>query len=151
MDPWAQHLVAPVVVGVVMLLGQWWIQPKIAEAEAKKRERQTMKRDAFVQAMALVDQHLNAQRELHKFFEGHVASGTPVSSATVNQMISAVYLLADNPSIPLVVCELFGDKLGGDVLVKRGELVNAMRLELYATMELQKPEEIPFYLNRQAG
>jgi len=147
---WFQYLIAPAVVGIVTLLGQRFIQPRIALASNRALQRQEMKKAVFVQALAVLDQYLNAQLNLKDFggdFEGHVPlPGVP--TPTMNAVLSSTYLLADDQRIPKLLLKLLGPELDGTLLVTRGELINAMRRELHSHMEAAPAEKVPFYVNK---
>src|ERR1039457_4148319 len=51
-----EYLVAPIVVGLVVLVGQFVLQPKIAQRQEALTERWKAKRDCYVKAMNLVNQ-----------------------------------------------------------------------------------------------
>lgn len=57
---WVQYLLSPVIVGCIMLLGQSWLQPIIAEKTRAKTERWEAKREVFINTIALVDKEFGA-------------------------------------------------------------------------------------------
>jgi len=109
------------------------------------------KRDVFVEAIQLVDKHINAQENLRNFggmFAGHIPLDH-VPTEDINRVLSQLVMLsASNEEIVTTFTDFFGETIGGDILVKRGSFVNLLQKDLYKKKTTLLPERIPFYVNK---
>lgn len=149
---WGEHLVAPLVVGIVVLLGQSLLQPWVSGKIHASTERWNAKRSAFSQALAVVDKQLAA----HPFDVGPDAAKVPVQAATepdpseINSAYDNLVLVADNRDIIDAYLGCFGAREGQTTVWhnERVRLWGLMRAELgFKPIDL-KPEDVRFWVKK---
>jgi hypothetical protein len=149
---WIVHLVAPLVVGIIVLLGQSLLQPWVSETIHARTERWNAKRSAFAQALAVVNKQLAA----HPFNVGPDTANGPVQAAMepdpseINSAYDNLVLLADNRDIVDAFLGCFGAREGQTMVWhnERVRLWGLMRAELgFKPIDL-KPEDVRFWVKK---
>lgn len=149
---WKQYLLAPLVVGVIVLIGQSLLQPIVAEKVKARTERWAAKRDAFLDALLVVDKQLAA----YPPNIGPDAPKDPIQKATppepdeINRAYAKLVLYADDRGIIDAFPGCFGARAGQSVVwhEERVRLFRLMRSELGFKSINLTPEDIRFWVKK---
>ncbi len=147
-----EYFIAPSVVALLVLSAQYFVFPRLEREKTKAVELFKHQKDTFGRVIELVDQCINSQNLQmldQEKFRGHRPTSHP-DMQEVNRIYSQLILLAGDQTIPKAFIDFFGPTIGGDVLVKRGELILSLRNELYDRKMALSPEEVGFYYNTNA-
>jgi hypothetical protein len=146
-----QYLVAPGVVALIVIVAQYFLLPKIESEKARATQLFQHKREVCLDAIRLVDKHINAQNlsGLDGMFQGH-KPGVHVPTDEINSVLAQLILsITDEKDIPNKFVNFFGPTIAGDVLVKRGEFILSLRREIYNKKYCDlSADKIGFYYNR---
>jgi hypothetical protein len=135
-------IVTGIVVGVIMLMAQLFITPKIERDKLVAQEQWKAKRIAFSEAISLVDQHFSAGNwtgpDVPKKQTPTVEKPSPLE---INRVYSELMLLSEDIKIPKAYITFFNT---GGSAGTRGEFIIMLRKELFKSEISIKPEDIPF-------
>lgn len=151
-DSWKSNLIAPLVVGIIVLLGQSLLQPYVAEKVQSKTQRWDAKREAFISALSVVDQQFAA----HPFTLGPdianepALSGAEPSAEALNTAYRALVLYANDRRIIDAYIGCLGVRKGQDQVwhQERIQLVELMRKELGFDALNLKPDDVRFFVGK---
>lgn len=95
---WFVHLIEPIVVGIVVLSGQFLIQPLIAEKQQSRTERWNEKRRTLLNAMELIRRQFQSRQMSTKAGETTPPSELeePPSAEQINNIYSQLLLVVKN-------------------------------------------------------
>ncbi len=143
--PILEHLIGPAVVGLVVLVGQFFLHPLTAAIEARQSDLLERKQTTYLEALDLVDK-----------FYGSLSwkdqAGNPMNSnrgpkptrEDVNHCLSRLLLVQDDDAIAQKFLQCFGHGEKSQVSpIFKNELVNLMRKDLFRTKAATSP--MPFY------
>ena len=95
-----EYLVAPIIVGLVVLVGQFVLQPKIAQRQEALTERWKAKRDCYIKAMNLVNQKFASMKwEGKDAAKIEYAKSNPPIAEEVNECYDELLLFSENKEI----------------------------------------------------
>ena len=144
-----EKLIAPIIVGVVVLLGQWLIQPMIGEATSQKVELLNTKQVVYLDALKLLDR-------LYLSFSWEDEIGKPTNPKLgerpkceeFNQCFARLLLVEDNKAVSdqfLCCCGYTYTNISGTY---RKDLINLMRRDLYGRTHKDLVDaKSPFFLD----
>ena len=135
------HLVSPTVVGLIVVIAQFFIQPLMQERVTSKSELWLQKRELYVRTMSLIDNKYDS------LIFGNIK---PISIAPTSQEMNEVYrellLVSDDEN---VITEFgnFMDNSRTDYNspYKRGEFIIRLRKDLGESIVSLKPDAIPYF------
>jgi|GEM_PF-2423115 len=145
--PFLQHLIGPAIVGIIVLIGQYFINPVIADKEAKSDELQRSKQEVYLAAVDLVDRfYLSLPWKTTDGQAMNPKLGLRPEREEINQCFAKI-ILVENDN---VVSDAFLRCLGhsserGFSVAFRDALINAMRHDLYATKPIALKESPLFF------
>lgn len=137
-----QHLIAPVIVGVVVICGQFVVQPSIQERVASRTDLSMQKRELYIDALALVDKKYDSLS-----WPNASAPGAAPTDAEINKIYRELLLVADDAAIIRMFRE-FMDTSSDDgyhSAANRGEFLLLMRSDLNQPSTNLAPGEIPYF------
>jgi hypothetical protein len=134
-----------VVVGLIVLVAQLLIIPRMEKAKLIVQEHWKSKRDALLEAIRLIDRFLStanwkgidAPNDL-------VPSMDKPSGREINDVFSKLLLVAENSEIPNRFYK-FSAKGHDSFPATRGEFILLLREELFKAQTRIKPEEVPYF------
>jgi hypothetical protein len=144
--PYLQHIIGPIVVGIVVLIGQFIINPIIAHKEAQRSELLKAKQEAYLEAVDLVDKFyvsLSWKNSGGQPTNGKI--GPKPTREEFNQCLARLLLVEDNVAISDQFIQCFG---GSNQIVSpvfRTDLINLMRKDLFESEKLESKSPSPFY------
>ena len=104
-----EYLVAPIVVGLVVLVGQFVLQPKIAQRQEALTERWKAKRNCYVKAKNLVNQKFASMKwEGKDAVNVEYAKSSPPIAEEVNKCYDELLLFSENKEIIRSYLACFG-------------------------------------------
>jgi hypothetical protein len=102
-----REILVGIVVGIAVLVGQYFIQPRITEQETIRNFRLDEKRESYFQAITLVDQ-LWGSITWEKDGKASPAKKTiPPSANVVNDCAAKLYLVSNDKEVPIAFMSLF--------------------------------------------
>lgn len=122
-----------IVVAVITLLAQLWLQPTIIERQLRKTEQLTAKKEAYVQAMTLVNQLWSAitwVRGDSKWFNAGLAPDVNL----INECHARLLLVTGDPRLPDTFLDMFDKAYAKDGRLRGNDrvlFVNRLRQDLY--------------------
>ena len=124
-----EYLVAPIVVGLVVLIGQFFLQPVTAQRQAMLIERWQAKRNSYIQAVNMVNQKY-ASMEWHgpDAVTEEYKKGNPPTAEAINQCYSELLLYSENKEILRTYLACFG------ILPEMNPIQQAYRIKLLELM-----------------
>ncbi|OYD13990.1 hypothetical protein CH333_09270 [candidate division WOR-3 bacterium JGI_Cruoil_03_44_89] len=142
-----EKLIIPVIVGLVVLLGQFFIQPRIAKRTVQQQEHWNAKQVAYNRAIKLVNQRFGSA----KWTGPAVPSNyTPFSTRPVLKELNNCYtelcLVAENREIPKLFGKIF---LQTSSAADRGELISLMRRDLYGASTAIPSDSVIWFFNEK--
>ena len=148
----SQYFIAPLVVGIVVLLGQSLVQPYVAEKVNANTKRWDAKQATFLEALLIVDQQLTA----YPFDVGPdvpnipIQKGAPPDANEINKAYEKLILFAKDRNIIEAFLGCFGARPGQNVVWHddRVKLMQLMRKELgFDTLDINN-EDIKFWIKK---
>lgn len=143
-----EKLIAPIIVGVVFLLGQWFIQPMIGEATSRKVELFNAKKVVYLDALELIDR-------LYLSFQWMDNTGNPINPILgerpkreeFNKCFAKLILVENNKAVSdqFLRCVGYTDKTISDTY--RKDFINLMRRDLYGGTRKDLDAIVPIFLN----
>src|SRR5690349_9886945 len=103
-----QYFVSPIVVGFVVLLGQLFVQPYIAERSLARQELWRSKFNAYVEAIEVVNQKFLSLDWKAPGVTSTYTRGEPPTDEKVNNAYAKLALLAGDPKVPHAYLACFG-------------------------------------------
>jgi len=147
--PYLQHLVGPtvtgVVVGIIVLVGQFVTNPIIAHKETQRAELQRAKQEMYLAAVELVNKfYLSIP---WKTTDGQATNrqlGIRPTREEINQCLAKLMLVEDDDDVSETFLRCFGlSSERGYSVAFRDAMINQMRRDLYATKPITFKES-PF-------
>ena len=148
--PYLQHLIGPtatgILVGIIVLVGQFFINPVIAHKEAQRAELQRAKQEVYLAAVDLVDRfYLSLPWKTTDGQAMNLQLGLRPSREEINQCYAKLILVEDDNSVSDAFLSCFGHgSVQGFSVAFRDAMVNQMRRDLYATNPITTKES-PFF------
>jgi len=92
-----ESLIVPVVVAIIMLIGQFFLHPIIQEKITSKSELWLEKKEAFTDAINIVAKQFNSDLvETDK----HIPTKDKPTLEEINNILSQLYMFSENDEIP---------------------------------------------------
>lgn len=133
-------VVTGLVVGVVMLVGQYFIDPLRERKRLKLQEEWMAKKAAFSYAVEMMDRQLAAAGwEGESVPEGYKPFGSAPSRVEINSANAMLVLSADSIEIPIKFVAFFA---GNSYPASRGEFLIMLRKELFGRNSGIKAEKV---------
>lgn len=147
-----KDFVSPIIVGIFVLLGQFFIQPIIAERSLSKQELWKSKYDTYLIAIKLVDREFVNMRwpksaELPDGYEPDGDLGA-ASREEINNVYAKLCLLSNDSNIPKRFMKCFGFYEKEISIGYRPELIAAFRNDLGSSRIDIRPEDLKFVIKR---
>src|SRR5688572_1494305 len=143
---WFEHLIGPLAVGLIVLAGQFFLQPMIAFKEHSKTHHWEAKRDCYVKCINLVNKKFLSLMWLGEDAKLPYPLGTPPTAEEVNQCYAELSLFSENHDALKLFIRCFGQSL--DKTIKqddRIQLIHALRKDLGFNQIVINPEDVkPF-------
>ena len=149
-----ENLMAPLIVGIVVLIGQSVLQPWASERLHANTERWNAKRAAFIQALAVVDKQFASRR-----FEGPdapkdaIVLGKEPDPSEINSVYNNLVLMSDHRDIVDAFLGCLGMRKEQSYVGhnERINLIQLMRRELgFNNIDLT-PNDVRFWMLKQGG
>ena len=148
-SPWLQHIVGPIVVGLVVLLGQFFIQPKITERGQARTEHWEAKRESYVKCLNLVN-----KKFLSITWQGKDgvdttphSLGAPPTIEEANQCYAELSLFTTDTEVLSLFIKCFGESTDRKVEQQdRIRLIQAMRKDLGFEQMQFNPELVKLFV-----
>ncbi len=145
-----QYFIAPLIVGIVILLGQSLVQPYVAEKINAKTKRWDAKQNAFLEALLVVDQQITA----YPFNIGPdvpntpAQKGEPPNANDINKAYEKLILFAEDRNIVEAFLGCFGARPGQKFVwhEDRVRLMQLMRKELGFDQIDINNEDVKFWI-----
>lgn len=132
-NPWLQYLLFPIVVGLVVLLGQFLIQPRIAARQHLDKTRWDARREVYAKALGLVNRKFASVSGWHgqsvPAAAAEIAAGPAPTREAVNDVYSELALFS-SPEILRAFLACFGMPNGPITGGARFNLIKLMRADL---------------------
>jgi len=103
-----KYILGPIIVGLIVLGGQFLIQPLIAEKSLARQELWRSKFNAYVEAIEIVNQKFLSLSWNVSDTSAHYTLGQSPSDEKVNDAYARLALLADDPHVPHAYLACFG-------------------------------------------
>jgi len=139
---WLQYFVAPVIVGLLIFILQFFLQPSLEKKKTIEKELWLEKKEAFIKSIQLVDQKF----ETLKFNENDTLNIEFKNFEEVNTTYVKLLLLSENQDIPKEFWKFFDNRIKEFSPAQRGEYILLLKDELGSSTNT-KPEEIPYFKN----
>ena len=136
-----EHLIAPLIIGIVVLFGQFLLQPAIQERAASRTDLWAQKRDAYIDAIALVDKKYDSLS-----FGTPVRTGPAPTDSEINEIYGRLAMTADNTEI-ITMFQRFMDAASQDYHspANRGKFILLLRSDLGQPSTGLRPEEVTYF------
>lgn len=136
--PFLEHLIGPTIVGIVVLIGQFFLNPIIAHKEAQRTELIRMKQEAYLVAIDLVDKfYLSLPWKAADGQPRNQQLGIRPTREEINQCLAKIVLVEDTPTVSRTFLQCFGyGAVSGFSVAFKHTMVNEMRRDLYATKSI---------------
>ena len=146
---WIEPVLSPIIVGVVLLLGQFLIQPRIAAREHFNKAKWDAKREVYAKAIKLVNQKFASIGS----WEGpdvppnirSIPVGEPPSREELNQCYAELALFSSR-SILRAFLGCFGTPASPIKPEHRMELIRLMRADLGLGQTDIRPDDVWFFV-----
>jgi hypothetical protein len=136
-----QYLVGPVVVGVVVVLAQYIIQPKIQKASTAESELWRAKRDVYMKVITVLDRRFDSMN-----YKGAAPVTEGPVPSEINEIFRELLIMCDNDEIPARFTKFMNVAVEGYCSpANRGEFINMLRLDLGKRSFSITPGEIPYF------
>jgi hypothetical protein len=144
---WFEHLVGPLVVGLVVLIGQFFLQPQIAVREHSQTHHWEAKRDCYVKCLNLVNKKFLSLMWLGEHSQLPYPLGTPPTAEEVNQCYAELSLFAESGDSIRLFIKCFGQSSDKTIkLDDRVQLIHAMRKDLGFDPIVLNPEDVKLFV-----
>lgn len=136
-----EHLLAPLIIGFFVLLGQFFLQPIIQERVASTTDLWTQKREVYVDASALVDKKFDSLN-----FPNAPAIGPAPTDPEINEIYRKLLLVADDVEIIVMFGEFMTFREDNyHSAGNRARFLFLMRSDLNKSSTALMPDTIPYF------
>ena len=142
-----EHFIGPAVVGLVVLFGQFFIQPSIASKEHAQTHHWEAKRDCYVRCINLVNKKFLSLMWIGKDASLPYPLGAPPSAEEVNQTYAELSLFSEDHEILKLFIKCFGQSSEKKIEQNdRIQLILAMRKDLGFGKIQIKDEDVKLFV-----
>ncbi len=136
-----EYFIAPAVVGIVVIIAQFFIQPKIQKEITAQSELWLKKEEIYIKTIGLVDKRFDSM-----FFKDSKPTVEPPTTQEINEVFRQLLLLCDDDEI-IIRFQKFMDISIYEYCspVNRGGFINLLRKDLSKKKFSIKSEEIPYF------
>lgn len=140
-----EKLVAPVIAGLVLLIGQFLIRLRVAKSNVQHQGHWMAKQVAYKKAMDIINQQLGSA----KWSGPDVPNNyTPFSARPdpkkLNDCYAELCLVTENKEIPKLFVKIFSETSSA---ADRGELISLMRKDLYGANAAIPSDSVMWFFN----
>lgn len=140
-----EWFLAPIMVGLVVLLGQYWLQPKITEKEQIKTQKIQEKKEVYIEAAILINQLWSSIN-----WSGKSGGGVEPIPERVNNCAARLLLVSETKEVPVAFLSLFQKSTVNNALKSEDRIafLNLLRKDMYGSeiSDLDLMTELPLLI-----